>query len=72
MMSKWNVGDKVRHRPNPKVEPWILEVVDVPPLSKRINDRVLTMDRYALKILKPHRGEIVNLPEDELEGISDE
>lgn len=66
---KFNVGDKVRHRPNPKVEPWICEVVKQPPV-KSITGREL--ERYAVKILEPHGEEIVNLPEGELERIVDD
>jgi len=72
-MSKFNVGDNVKHRPNHKVEAWKMEVVDVPPLHKERLGRTIKMDRYALKILEPHGGEIVNLPEEELEEVfSDE
>ena len=52
-MTEFSKGDRVAYRPNVKVDPWLLEVLETPPVERVINGQKMSQDRYKLKVLKP-------------------
>lgn len=64
-MREYEIGDKVKYRPNPKVEPWICEVIELPPVKV---GRGKMLERYKVRTLAPENiaGDEVNLKPSQL------
>ena len=63
-MTEFSIGDKVVYRPNTKVEPWLLEVLDTPPVERVKREEKVSQNRYELKVLEPAEDTVFLKPKD--------